>query len=212
MAENPKPPYAELTPDCVLDALSSIGLSGDGRLLSLNSYENRVYQVWLDDGAPTAGLRRKAKKQFAPPPDDCIELADARPVIKSFYLTTQDAATKLEKISKVRIGTTNHSLTNFKLCLVQNRISHPRYSPSVKLSITLACLVHIDNFRKPISKNQISLLLSQLLNSQLLPINSPCSPKTLLSQRKRSRPDISSSESSSMPRQPVEQSMQHFKG
>src|SRR3984893_13940342 len=56
MAANPKPPYAELTPDCVLDALSSIGLSGDGRLLSLNSYENRVYQVWLDDGAPTGGL------------------------------------------------------------------------------------------------------------------------------------------------------------
>src|SRR6202049_4203376 len=56
MAVNRKPPYAELTPDCVLDALSSIGLSGDGRLLSLNSYENRVYQVWLDDGAPTGGL------------------------------------------------------------------------------------------------------------------------------------------------------------
>jgi Ser/Thr protein kinase RdoA (MazF antagonist) len=56
MAANRKPPYAELTPDCVLDALSSVGLSGDGRLLSLNSYENRVYQVWLDDGAPTAGL------------------------------------------------------------------------------------------------------------------------------------------------------------
>jgi Ser/Thr protein kinase RdoA (MazF antagonist) len=51
-----QPPYAELTPDCVLDALSSVGLSGDGRLLSLNSYENRVYQVWLDEGAPTAGL------------------------------------------------------------------------------------------------------------------------------------------------------------
>src|SRR5260370_26145613 len=56
MDANRKPPYAELTPDCVLDALSSVGLSGDGRLLSLNSYENRVYQVWLDDGAPTARL------------------------------------------------------------------------------------------------------------------------------------------------------------
>jgi Ser/Thr protein kinase RdoA (MazF antagonist) len=33
----------------VLDALASAGLAGDGRLLALNSYENRVYQVWLED-------------------------------------------------------------------------------------------------------------------------------------------------------------------
>ena len=42
-------PYAGLTPDCVLDALETVGLRGDGRLLALNSYENRVYQVWLED-------------------------------------------------------------------------------------------------------------------------------------------------------------------
>ncbi len=41
-------PYAGLTPDCVLDALESIGLRGDGRLLALNSFENRVYQIWLE--------------------------------------------------------------------------------------------------------------------------------------------------------------------
>src|SRR4030095_8197825 len=44
------PPYTGLTPDCVLDALDSVGLRGDGRLLALNSYENRVYQVWMEDG------------------------------------------------------------------------------------------------------------------------------------------------------------------
>jgi len=42
-------PYAGLTPETVLDALESAGLRGDGRLLALNSYENRVYQVWLED-------------------------------------------------------------------------------------------------------------------------------------------------------------------
>ena len=42
-------PYEQLTPDVVLDALSSVGLHGDGRLLGLSSYENRVYQVHLDD-------------------------------------------------------------------------------------------------------------------------------------------------------------------
>jgi Ser/Thr protein kinase RdoA (MazF antagonist) len=43
-------PYAGLTPDLVMDALDSVGLRGDGRLLQLNSYENRVFQVFLEDG------------------------------------------------------------------------------------------------------------------------------------------------------------------
>ena len=42
-------PYARLTPDLVLDGVAAAGLRPDGRLLSLNSYENRVYQVWLED-------------------------------------------------------------------------------------------------------------------------------------------------------------------
>ena len=45
------PPYSGLTPDAVLDALASAGFAGDGRLLALNSYENRVYQVWLEAAA-----------------------------------------------------------------------------------------------------------------------------------------------------------------
>jgi Ser/Thr protein kinase RdoA (MazF antagonist) len=42
-------PYAELTPDRVLDALESVGLRGDGRLQALGSYENRVYQIGIED-------------------------------------------------------------------------------------------------------------------------------------------------------------------
>ncbi len=42
-------PYENLTPDVVLDALATLGLYGDGRLTGLNSYENRVYQVYLED-------------------------------------------------------------------------------------------------------------------------------------------------------------------
>ena len=41
-------PYSRLTPDAVLNALESLGLRCDGRLLALNSYENRVYQVGLE--------------------------------------------------------------------------------------------------------------------------------------------------------------------
>jgi Ser/Thr protein kinase RdoA (MazF antagonist) len=43
-------PYAGLTPSLVLDALDAVDLRGDGRLIQLNSYENRVFQVFLEDG------------------------------------------------------------------------------------------------------------------------------------------------------------------
>lgn len=45
-------PFALLSPECVLDALDSVGLRADGRLLALNSYENRVYQVGMEDALP----------------------------------------------------------------------------------------------------------------------------------------------------------------
>ena len=43
-------PYEQLTPDCILDALENVGFEPTGSLLALNSYENRVYQVSLEDG------------------------------------------------------------------------------------------------------------------------------------------------------------------
>jgi len=45
-------PFATLTPDLVLDAVESIGFLSDARVLALNSYENRVYQVGIEDGEP----------------------------------------------------------------------------------------------------------------------------------------------------------------
>jgi len=42
--------YANLSPDDVLNTIEEFGFSCDGRLLALNSYENRVYRVGLDDG------------------------------------------------------------------------------------------------------------------------------------------------------------------
>jgi Ser/Thr protein kinase RdoA (MazF antagonist) len=44
--------YQDLQPDDILASVESLGLSCDGRLLALNSYENRVYQVGIEDGAP----------------------------------------------------------------------------------------------------------------------------------------------------------------
>ncbi|WP_151445632.1 serine/threonine protein kinase [Lacisediminimonas profundi] len=44
--------FGALGPDTVLDALESVGFAADGRLLALNSYENRVYQVGMEEGPP----------------------------------------------------------------------------------------------------------------------------------------------------------------
>lgn len=49
-ARTDETPYAGLTPALVLDALDSVCHRGDGRLLQLNSYENRVFQAFLEDG------------------------------------------------------------------------------------------------------------------------------------------------------------------
>jgi len=51
-SDETKPVYADLDPDCVLDALEGIGWDCDGRLLALNSYENRVYQIGIENHPP----------------------------------------------------------------------------------------------------------------------------------------------------------------
>ena len=45
-------PYETLTPDIILEAIETLGHLTDGTLTALNSYENRVYQIGLEDGEP----------------------------------------------------------------------------------------------------------------------------------------------------------------
>lgn len=45
-------PYESLTPDMVLDAVEALGYLSDARILALNSYENRVYQVGIEGSSP----------------------------------------------------------------------------------------------------------------------------------------------------------------
>jgi Ser/Thr protein kinase RdoA (MazF antagonist) len=56
MQPDARHPYETLTPDVVLDALAAVGLYGDGRLLGLSSYENRVYQVHLEDAVEGSSI------------------------------------------------------------------------------------------------------------------------------------------------------------
>jgi Ser/Thr protein kinase RdoA (MazF antagonist) len=49
---NADAPYTDLSPEVVLDALEAVGHRCDGRVLALNSYENRVYQIGIEDSTP----------------------------------------------------------------------------------------------------------------------------------------------------------------
>lgn len=73
-------PFYQLTPDTVIDAVESLGYWCDGRFLELNSYENRVYQVGLEDDTPLiAKFYRPARwtdAQILEEHQFCYELAE----------------------------------------------------------------------------------------------------------------------------------------
>ncbi len=73
-------PFEKLTPDLLLNAVESVGQPSDGRLLALNSYENRVYQIGQEDGDPIIGKfyrpNRWSKAQILEEHAYTIELAD----------------------------------------------------------------------------------------------------------------------------------------
>ncbi|MEN1728465.1 MAG: serine/threonine protein kinase [Pseudomonadota bacterium] len=50
--ESEPPPFADLGPDLICDLVDELGLITDSRLLALNSYENRVWQIGLEDRSP----------------------------------------------------------------------------------------------------------------------------------------------------------------
>jgi Ser/Thr protein kinase RdoA (MazF antagonist) len=92
---DPRHPYDALSPDIVLAALESVGLATDGRLLALNSFENRVYQCGLEGGSfVVAKFYRPARWSDAAIDEDhafTAELAAAElPVVAPM---TRDGAT-----------------------------------------------------------------------------------------------------------------------
>jgi len=73
-------PYDALTPDTVLDAVEAHGYVSDVRIFPLNSYENRVYQIGIDESEPLIGKfyrpNRWSDAQIAEEHEFTIELAD----------------------------------------------------------------------------------------------------------------------------------------
>lgn len=74
-------PYYRLDPDTVLQAVESTGMLSDGCLLALNSYENRVYQVGMEEDVPVVAKfyrpGRWSNEQIEEEHDFSLELAAA---------------------------------------------------------------------------------------------------------------------------------------
>ncbi|MET0216539.1 MAG: serine/threonine protein kinase [Burkholderiales bacterium] len=108
---DPPAPYADLTPDCVLDALESIGLRGDGRLLALNSYENRVYQVGMEEGPPVvAKFYRPARWTSAQ-------------ILEEHGFVVELAERELPVVAPMALGggTTLHNFASFRFAVYPRR-------------------------------------------------------------------------------------------
>ena len=73
-------PFQRLTPDHVMDAIESQGYLCDRRVFALNSYENRVYQVGIEDGQPLIAKfyrpERWSEAQIREEHDFCFELVE----------------------------------------------------------------------------------------------------------------------------------------
>jgi len=94
-------PYAGLGPETVLDALDSVGLRGDGRLIQLNSFENRVFQVFLDDGRVVVAKfyrpGRWSNAQILEEHSFAVELADAEIPVAAPLSMQVDVASSLAR-------------------------------------------------------------------------------------------------------------------
>lgn len=87
-------PYYRLDPDTVIQAIESTGLECDGRLLALNSYENRVYQVGIEEALPLVSKfyrpGRWSDAQILEEHSFSLEIADAEiPLIPPMEINGQ---------------------------------------------------------------------------------------------------------------------------
>ncbi len=73
-------PFDTLSPELIMAAVESLGYFCDGRLLALNSYENRVYQVGVEDSEPLIAKfyrpQRWSNEQIQEEHQFCFELVD----------------------------------------------------------------------------------------------------------------------------------------
>ena len=133
-------PYAGLTPELVLDALDGVGFRGDGRLLQLNSYENRVFQVFLEDGSVVVAKfyrpGRWSDAQILEEHSFAVELASSEiPVVAPLQLApTEDSRLKVS-VNGATLAQADTSSERFRFSVSPRRSGH---GPELDDDATLA--------------------------------------------------------------------------
>jgi len=80
MTMHSRHPFERLTPDFIMDAIESQGYRCDCRTFALNSYENRVYQIGIEDAEPIIAKfyrpERWSDAQILEEHEFCFELTE----------------------------------------------------------------------------------------------------------------------------------------
>lgn len=108
-------PYDRLGPDMVIDAVESAGYLSDARLLALNSYENRVYQVGMEHGDPLIA------KFYRPERWSDAQILEEH----HFSLELQDAEISVVAPLVDAQGNSLHEFAGFRFALFRRRGGHP---------------------------------------------------------------------------------------
>lgn len=103
-------PYFSLTPDLLLDAIESTGLHCDGRVLQLNSFENRVFQIGLESGEYVVAKFYRPERW-----------SDAQ-ILEEHAFTAELAAHEIPVVAPMQIdGASLHQFGKFRLALYPRR-------------------------------------------------------------------------------------------
>ena len=114
--------YSKLDPDTVINAVESKGYLSDARILALNSYENRVYQVGIEDEQPIIAKfyrpGRWSNEQILEEHIFSKELHELEiPAVPPLYLTKEGASKHLSEHSPEKISLFNYKGYRFSLYL-----------------------------------------------------------------------------------------------
>jgi Ser/Thr protein kinase RdoA (MazF antagonist) len=113
MPDTPPAPFEGLDPDRIIASVEALGLPCDGRVLALNSYENRVFRIGLDDAPPLVA------KFYRP-----LRWSDAA-ILEEHAFSHELVAADLSVVAPLRIkGETLHHADGFRYTLFPMQGGH----------------------------------------------------------------------------------------